>query len=470
MTPGARIQAVIDLLTEVATIARPADAVISAFFRKRRYIGSKDRVAIAENVYAVLRRYARLSWWLVRADYCPPTPQAASRAMVMANILLTTPQSATALLRTFNGARFHPEAANAEETRLARALETHTLELPAMPENVRLECPPWAEAALRAGLGERFGVEMAALLEPAPLDVRINPMKTQREDALAALAADGIIAAPGQFSPFALRIEGRPALTASKAFQNGWVEIQDEGSQLVALLVDARPGQQVVDFCAGAGGKTLAVAAAMANKGRVVACDVLENRLKRATERFRRAGLHNIETRAFSSERDPWVKRHKEKFDRVLVDAPCAGVGTWRRNPDARWRSLGPGLTELVELQARILDSAARLVKPGGRLIYATCSLLTEENEDQIAAFVERNPSFQILNASEIWTNVITETPWPGDLGPFLRLFPARHHTDGFFAAILTHNTTEDRSREDVSDQENIQDVQDVQETQIASE
>ena len=166
--------------------------------------------------------------------------------------------------------------------------------------------------------------------------------------------------------------------------KNGLVEIQDEGSQLVALAVDAKPGMRVADFCAGAGGKTLAIAAQMQNKGRITACDVLAKRLERSTERFRRAGLHNIETKVLKDERDPWVKKHKGEFDRVLVDAPCTGIGAWRRNPDARWRSLGPGLETLLPLQASILASAARLVKKGGRLIYATCSMLREENEKQV--------------------------------------------------------------------------------------
>ena len=185
--------------------------------------------------------------------------------------------------------------------------------------------------------------------------------------------------------------------------KNGHVEIQDEGSQLVALLVGASPGQRVVDFCAGAGGKTLAIAAQMKNKGKIVACDVLEKRLKRSTERFRRAGVHNIETKPLKDERDPWVKKHKGDFDRVLVDAPCSGTGTWRRNPDARWRSLGPGLETLIPLQAEILDSAARLVKKSGRLIYATCSLLPEENERQIEKFLETHADFRLVPFKEIW-------------------------------------------------------------------
>jgi 16S rRNA (cytosine967-C5)-methyltransferase len=198
------------------------------------------------------------------------------------------------------------------------------------------------------------------------------------------------------------------------------------------MLVGARPGERVVDFCAGAGGKTLAIAAQMENKGRVMACDVLANRLKRSAERFRQAGLHNIETKPLTSERDPWVKRHKGTFDRVLIDAPCTGIGTWRRNPDARWRQLGAGLESLLPLQASILTSAARLVKPGGRLVYATCSLLPEENEEQVAAFLAAHPAFRVVPLREAAPQ-ITDSAHPD----FLSLTPARHDTDGFFAAVM---------------------------------
>jgi 16S rRNA (cytosine967-C5)-methyltransferase len=262
------------------------------------------------------------------------------------------------------------------------------------------------------------------------LDLRVNPVKTGREEAIKILAGEGIEAEPTPLSPLGLRVKGRPALASTKAFQSGLVEIQDEGSQMLALLLDAHPGHQVVDFCAGAGGKTLAIAAMMQNKGRVIACDVLERRLERAAERFRRAGLFNIETRALSTERDPWVKRHKGKFDRVLVDAPCSGVGVWRRNPDARWRVLGPGLEELVPLQGSILESAARLVKPGGRLVYATCSLLTEENEGRVEKFLALHPEFTLV-------------PYGQDGGRYLQLTPAVHNTDGFFGAVMVRDKEE---------------------------
>jgi 16S rRNA (cytosine967-C5)-methyltransferase len=204
------------------------------------------------------------------------------------------------------------------------------------------------------------------------------------------------------------------------------------------MLVDTKPGERVVDFCAGAGGKTLALATQMENRGVVIACDVSEARLKRAAERFRGAGLHNIQTRLLTSERDRWVKRHKGGFDRVLVDAPCSGTGAWRRNPDARWRAQDAGLEGLTALQAEILASAARLVKPGGRLVYATCSLLTEENEAQVEAFLAAHPAFQAVPLSEVAPQI------PNSAHPdHLSLTPARHGTDGFFAAVMVREAVE---------------------------
>lgn len=430
MTPGARLQAAIDLLVGIGNTPRPADAVISAFFRNRRYIGAKDRSAVAETVYSVLRHHARLHWWLDRVGH-PAEP----RALVLADQILAQGRAAASLAKLFDGARFTPQPWSAAETRLARALDTHTLDHPRMPEDVRAEVPAWATGPLHEALGRSFAEEAEALREPAPLDLRVNPLKADRETVLRLLADMGVEAEPTRWSPLGIRVRGRPPVSTSEPFRNGLIEIQDEGSQLVALLAGARPGQQVVDFCAGAGGKTLAMAAAMDNRGRVIACDVLAGRLKRAAERFRRAGLHNIETRALSTERDPWVKRHKGRFDRVLVDAPCSGTGTWRRNPDSRWRPLGPGLRELVPTQHAILDSASRLVKPGGRLVYATCSLLAEENEKQVSAFLDAHPDFALVPMPEVWREAIGTEP-PGT-GPWLSLTPARHGTDGFFGAVM---------------------------------
>lgn len=431
MTPAARIQAVIELLAEVVETPRPADTLASLYFRARRYIGSKDRAAINTRFYRIMREYFRLGWWVEQSGLAP-TP----RHMVIAALVLDKEHSAASLEKAFSGDKFAPEKMTADEKKLAAALEGKKLDHPDMPLQQRMECPDWAFEKLQAALGDGFEAEMNVMLGTAPMDLRVNPIKAARDEVLKQLKDEGFDVTAGKISPYSIRVFGRPSLTQHALYKDGHVEIQDEGSQMVALVADAKPGEQVVDFCAGAGGKTLALGAAMQNKGRIIAMDVLGGRLNRAKERFRRAGLHNIETRALTSERDRYVKRHPGKFDLVLVDAPCTGVGTWRRDPDKRWRQLGPGLPALVPLQRSILDSAHRMVKPGGRLVYATCSLLPDENEDQVEAFVRDYPEFSIRPVIE-FLNV------PG-AGKFLKMTPAQHDTDGFFAAVLVRKKADD--------------------------
>ncbi|MFG1421390.1 RsmB/NOP family class I SAM-dependent RNA methyltransferase [Roseixanthobacter liquoris] len=427
MTPAARLQATLDLMQEVDSVARPADAVVSAWFRARRHIGEEDRGAILDLLYALLRHHARLGWWLARHGR-PDLP----RNRLLAWLVLDGGKTRDQVQGLFNGGKFSPAVLSDNERGLVVKLQGGTIDHPAMPDEVRLECPSWAADLLRRRFQAAFGAEMAALLAPAPLDLRVNPLKSTRADVLDALRTLGLKAEPSPLAPYGIRLRERPSLAGLPMLKSGEVEIQDEGSQLVALLVDARAGERVVDFCAGAGGKTLAIAAQMANKGHVIACDVSAARLQRSAERFRRAGLHNIETRLLAGERDRWVKRHKGAFDRVLVDAPCSGTGTWRRNPDARWRALGPGLDNLLPLQAAILASAARLVKPGGRLVYATCSLLPEENEEQVAAFLAAHPAFHVVPLRAAAPQL------PASAHPeHLALTPARHDTDGFFAAVM---------------------------------
>ena len=426
MTPAARIASAIELVALVlepwgegtqndsplplapsregrgpaAVRARPADAVANDFFRARRFIGSGDRRDISERVWRVLRSRRRLGWWL--GDH------ATSRLLVAASLLLEGVRYA-AVAEAFSGGRFAPAQLSRSEQAMLRRLEGHALEHPSMPSAMRLEVPDW--------LFSRIGqAELRALQEPAPLDLRVNLLKATREEARAALAAEGLEAAPTPLSPWGLRIEGRRQVTTGPAFRAGLVEIQDEGSQLVAALVDARPGMRVADLCAGAGGKTLALAMTMQNRGQLVACDISAARLDGAVRRIRRAGVHNVE-RHLLEPGDKWIKRRAKSFDRVLVDAPCTGTGTWRRNPDARLRLAEADLAELLPKQVLLLDQAASLVRTGGRLVYATCSLLAEENEDQVTAFLSRHSDFA--------------------QGDVLVLTPARNGTDGFFAAIL---------------------------------
>lgn len=412
---------------EVDRVARPADAVVSAWFRTRRHIGDRDRGHICDLLYALLRHHARIVWWLAKHGR-PDVP----RNRLLAWLALDGGKTPDQVHRLFTGGKCAPAVLMDHERALLVKLQGCPIDHPAMPDDVRFECPSWALDHLRRRFHDSFGREMAALLTAAPLDLRVNPLKSTREAMLRALRDLGLKAEASRMAPYGLRVKERPSLASLPMLKSGEVEIQDEGSQLVAMLVDARPGERVVDFCAGAGGKTLAIAAQMANKGHVMACDVSDGRLKRAAERFRRAGLHNIETRPLTSETDRWVKRHKGSFDRVLVDAPCSGTGTWRRNPDARWRPLGAGLEHLLSLQASILASAARLVKPGGRLVYATCSMLPQENEEQAATFLAAHPAFQVVPLREAAPQL------NGSAHPdYLSLTPARHDTDGFFAAVM---------------------------------
>jgi 16S rRNA (cytosine967-C5)-methyltransferase len=431
MNPSARLQAVLDILTEIETKARPADTLAGAYFRARRYIGSKDRNAIATMMYDILRHRARLGWWLDKSE-----AEATPRTRLLTYLALvekhdeTKPLKEIALL--FDGKKFSPAELDDSERVLLRKLQGHTIEHPSMTDSVKVECPEWAGVPLQKRFGKNFAREMKALQKPAPLDLRVNTVKTTRDVALAELVKAGINAEASPLSPVGIRVQDRPSLAALPMLKDGRIEIQDEGSQLVALMADVKPGQRVVDFCAGAGGKTLAIAAQMKNKGRIVACDVMEGRLKRSTDRFRRAGLDNIEIRPLKNENDPWVKRHKAGFDRVLVDAPCTGVGSWRRNPDARWNGLGPGLEALLATQASILESAQRLVKPKGRLIYATCSMLPEENEQQVEKFLAAHPEFKLVPYRSVLGDAV-----PSAHADYLSLTPAQHQTDGFFAAVM---------------------------------
>jgi 16S rRNA (cytosine967-C5)-methyltransferase len=435
VTPGARIAATMELLDEITGRAeRPADLVANAFFRARRYIGSGDRRAVADRVWSLLRRYGQLRWWLERTRH----PERGGRAIVSADLILSEGMDLRAVMAICDGGTYRPGPLDETEVRALRQMEGHSLPHPEQPDWVRLNVQEWVAPHLIEAYGTAWGREIAALETPPPVDLRVNRLKATVAEARAALADEGIDTEPMRFSPDGLRLKRRLSVVTGNAFQSGLIEIQDEGSQLVAALVDAKPGMQIADYCAGAGGKTLAMAAGMNNKGRVVAMDVYESRLDRSAQRLRRAGAHNVERRALDGDNAKWLKRQKGAFDRVLVDAPCTGTGTWRRNPDGRWTLKPEDLAELVPKQAAILDAASRLVKPGGGLIYATCSVLPAENERQIEAFLERHPEFKTVPVLDLWQDVIGTEP-PSQIGesPYLRLSPLKHGTDGFFAAAL---------------------------------
>jgi 16S rRNA (cytosine967-C5)-methyltransferase len=413
--PGALLDLASELLRAVLRLDAPADGIVSEFFRRHRTLGHRDRHALAETTYAVLRE--RLLWQHLA--------QSGSGALERRLAILAWQGPESAL-----------QAALGPHER-AWLAQVQAIDRTALPDKLRHNLPDWLAGALREQLGDEFWPLVQALAEPAPLDLRVNLVKARREDVQRSLAAAGIESVPTPFSPWGLRVPGKPALQRLEVFTQGLVEVQDEGSQLLALLTDARRGEMVVDFCAGAGGKTLALGAAMRNTGRLYAWDVSGHRLAALKPRLARSGLANVHPAQIAHERDERVKRLAGKIDRVLVDAPCSGLGTLRRNPDLKWRQSPASVAELQVKQQAILDSAARLVKPGGRLVYATCSPLAAENEQVVEVFdAARGAEFQPLPAQDALAAARVEAPDQLVAGRFVRLWTHRHGTDGFFAAV----------------------------------
>jgi 16S rRNA (cytosine967-C5)-methyltransferase len=436
MTPGARAQASIELLIAIEAEQQAPDQVIDGYFRTRRYAGSGDRREIGAQIYDILRRRAKLDWWIERTGLgLEPDP----RLRVIAFLILEARAQPEDLATMFSGTRHCPEPLTDPERHLLDALYGRPLLNRDMPDHVRLEYPEWMDRPFRSLWGERLEREMSALNQQAPLDLRVNTMKATPEDALARLHEDYVNCVPTSLSPLGIRVEGKVRLGGTRAFKDGLVDVQDEGSQLVALLAGARPGMRVIDYCAGAGGKTLALAAAMSLEGRLAgqlfALDILKYRMDRMLPRLKRAGAMAVKRRVISASDDPWVAEQAGTADRVLADVPCTGTGSWRRNPDARWQFTLQDLNDIRETQQRIMRHAASLVKPGGRFIYVTCSLLQEENEQQLAWFMENVSGFHPLAIDAVWAETVGGPPPPP--GPCLRLSPAETGTDGFFCAVL---------------------------------
>lgn len=424
MTPSARIKAVLDLLERIEKSAIPMDLTIGDYMRNRRYIGSKDRAYIAETTYAVIRHHARVTWGLEQIG-----TDATPRNRLIAYLAITGIANIKDL---FDGSKHGAEELSKEELDIIKTIPT---DFGSAPDIIRAECPSLYAESLKSYFGQDFETELKALINPAYLNLRVNLVMGDREKAKTLLDEDRVKTTENKFSPWGLAVEGKTFLSMTRAFKKGLIEIQDQGSQLIALACDVKPGQQVLDYCAGAGGKTLALAAAMNIKGRIVAMDLEANRLAKARDRFRRSKVSDIiELRPLSDEKNrKWLRRQKQYFDCVLVDVPCSGTGTWRRNPDMRWRTYGPSVEELVDIQRDIMEKVAGTVKPNGRLVYATCSMLPEENEQQIEHFLSNHPEFELKELKEVWPEGCT----PPCEGKYMRLTPHRHGTDGFFAAIL---------------------------------
>ena len=433
MLEAARIAAVIEILTECeaswkAARPMPADIIMNRYFKDRRYIGSKDRGAIAELSYFIIRNRATLLWWAARHKLDT------ARALVIAALALHHKKTLPDIHNYFNGEYFSAPKCNPEEAEFAKAIVGKELLHHDMPDHIRYNYPAWMEKEVKAALGEGWKEEIIALNTEATVDLRTNTLLTTRDALLSGLKEEGYEVEISPLSPVGIRMGSRAPIFTSKYFKQGWFEMQDEGSQLVSLFLPVKPGDKVIDFCAGAGGKTLALAAEMKNKGRILAWDTSKNRLEQIVPRIKRAKVDNVQRHLIESEHDAFIKRHKDSADGVLIDAPCTGSGTWRRNPDLKWRTSPKDLEEIQDIQKRILDSASRLVKLNGYMVYATCSLLESENERQIEAFLETKQNFRVVLTEKIWNNFPQQTMKQGGT---LRLTPHKDGTDGFFASLL---------------------------------
>jgi 16S rRNA (cytosine967-C5)-methyltransferase len=414
MHPNALLELSTDLIHKVMQFDTPADRVVSDFFRFHRALGPRERNTLAETTYTVLRQ--RLLYQHLAQS---------GKGEMERRLALLGWQGNAAFLR-----------AALTEPELHWMEQVDTIDRATLPDKLRHNLPEWLAELLQAELGDEFWPLVNSLNAPAGLDLRVNAFKAKRDDVQAALKAGGLLSEITPYSPLGLRLQGKPALNKLDSFTRGDVEVQDEGSQLLALLVDAKRGEMVADFCAGAGGKTLALGAAMRNTGRLYAFDTSGHRLAALKPRLARSGLSNVYPAQIAHERDDRIKRLSGKLDRVLVDAPCSGLGTLRRNPDLKWRQSPKSIEEMRIKQAAILASAARLLKPGGRLVYATCSLLKAENEDIALAFTEANQGvFKVLPVAEALSKAHVDQAESLVHGDFLRLWPHRHATDGFFAA-----------------------------------
>ena len=410
MTPSARLQAVIDILEGLEATAQPADRFLRDWFRARRYAGSKDRAAIAERTFDILRHRSSFAWRM----------GSEARALVIAS-LLAQRFSADAVAALFNGEGYGAAPLSEAER---NAIASPPVGDP--PLHVKGEFPEVLEPELRRAFADNLLDEMIALQARAPVDLRVNTLKSTREKVLEALRAESFAVEPTPYSPHGLRLapgEGSAKLSTSKLFLDGAFEFQDEAAQIAALLCGAKPGMRVLDFAAGAGGKSLALAAAMGNRSEIIAHDTDPARLRPLAERAERAGATIIHSRP-----------PKGAFDVVLIDSPCSGTGTWRRQPELRWRITQQRLNALTALQDELLNEGAALTKGGGRLVYATCSLLPCENEDRVESFLARHSDFAVLPAAQAWRE---ETGAPPGMDRFFKATPLSTGTDGFFTALL---------------------------------
>jgi 16S rRNA (cytosine967-C5)-methyltransferase len=408
-----RLDLVVQALRAILPLEHPADAGLRHFFQEQR-IGSNERALVAETVFGILRH--RL--FLEHACGGQPTPRRMALAYWMR-------------FGGYNLREITPLLKRDEGDWLGKIKGIALAELPL---SVQAELPEWLVERLRRTLpDEKILLLGRSMQQPAPLDLRVNTFLATREEILQGLAAEKVEAEATPWSPVGIRVKGKPALNKSPLFEGGKFEVQDEGSQLLSYLLAPKRNDMVVDFCAGAGGKTLMLGAMMNSQGRLYAFDVSEKRLANLKPRLKRSNLSNVQPQLIASENDSKIKRLAGKIDRVLIDAPCSGLGTLRRNPDLKFRQSLQSISELTQKQAKILAAAAKLLKPGGRMVYATCSLLQEENREIVDAFLAAHPEFVLRNAGEI----LAQQKIPLEMGECLQLLPEQHGTDGFFAAVV---------------------------------
>ena len=404
-----------EVLREILRFAAPADTTLSRYFKDHHRLGGRERGAIAECVYNVLRSKSFYT------DFSEAGGGATMRRLTLLGM-------ADAVGVEALGGLTEDEVAWVE-----RILQ---IDRKVMHKSSRSNMPKWLFDKLVEQMGEEETLLLAdGMNAPAPLDLRVNAIKATRDDVAAKLAEAPIRSTPTPFAPLGLRVLQKPALQNLPLFKDGHIEVQDEGSQILSAIVGAKRGEMVVDFCAGAGGKTLALGATMRNTGRLYAFDVSEKRLAKLKPRLARSGLSNVHPVQIAHERDAKIKRLAGKIDRVLVDAPCSGLGTLRRNPDLKWRLSAKAIDELCELQAKILESACRLLKSGGRLVYATCSPLRREDEAIAEAFSAAHPEFKLLDAGELLKAAGVERADELNANGYMRSWPHAHAMDGFFAA-----------------------------------
>lgn len=411
-----RLDLVIQALRNALKMEHPADAVLRHFFQAER-IGSNERSLVAETLFGVLRHRLLLEYGCTLDK-----GQATARRMTLAYWVK---------FGGYNLRELEPllKAKEADWLGSVKSINANDLPLP-----IQAELPEWIVDKLRTQHSDAEILDLGrSMQQPAPLDLRVNTLLAGRDEVQQALQADGLDAQATPYSPMGIRLKYKPALNKHALFLTGKFEVQDEGSQMLGLLLAPKRNDMVVDFCAGAGGKTLMLGAMMNSQGRLYAWDVSEKRLTNLKPRLKRSGLSNVQPQLIAHENDSKVKRLAGKIDRVLVDAPCSGLGTLRRNPDLKFRQSPQSVAELNVKQTAILDSAARLLKQGGRLVYATCSFLHEENQGIVQAFLATHPDFALLPASEVLRQQHIDLA----MGDYLQLNPQQHNTDGFFAAVL---------------------------------